>query len=239
MAKRRIRPDHFKLHGNYRTPRFSIGAKVQCEVRGELKIVGMTDAPIPWPLGVGRRGGAKSLIIRGDLVRAIRRESVSAVCHWFGVDELTAWKWRKVLGVPERNYGTRKLWEANAAAGSFWPGVKAGTAKAADPFRRARLAAAHQGKRHSRQAVEKTRQAHLGRKHSTATRRKMAEAWKRRRMGKGKPAGGYWKAWEDALIRADSVSEVMRWTGRTRGAVQWRRRVLAKKGERPASSRSR
>jgi hypothetical protein len=138
-------------------------------------------------------------------------------------------KWRKALGVPERNEGTRRLWEANAAAGSFWPGVKAGTAKAADPLRRAKLAAAHRGKRHSRQAVEKTRRANLGHKKSAAARRKMSDAWNRRRMGQRKPAGGYWKAWEDALVRTVSISEAMRWTGRTRSAVQWRRRVLRTK----------
>jgi hypothetical protein len=182
-----------KLHGRYRAPRLHIGSKVNCEVRGELRILGVTDAPIPWPLGAGARGGAKSLIVYGDLVRAVRRESSSAICHWFGVNDQTVTKWRKVLGVPERNYGTRKLWEAHAAAGGFWPGVKAGTAKAADPARRAKIAAAHRGKRHSPQSIEKTRRGLLGRKHSAATRRKLVEAWKRRRMGERKPAGG-WKA---------------------------------------------
>jgi hypothetical protein len=237
MASSRIRSAKTKLHGTYRTPRFRIGAKVMCEVRGELKIVGMTDAPIPWPLGVGSRGGSKSLVVYGDLVHAIRHESVTALCHWFGVYDLTVWKWRKVLGVPERNFGTRKLWEAHAAAGGFWPGVKAATGKAADPVRRAKLAAAHRGKRHLPQSIEKTRRANLGRKKSTTARRKMAQAWKRRRLGLRKPAGGIWKAWEDDLIRSVSISEVMRWTGRTKSAVQWRRRALAlaKLGERPAS----
>jgi hypothetical protein len=190
MATRRSQPEQLKLHGRYETARFRIGSKVKCAVRGELKIVGVTDAPIPWPLGVGARGGAKSLVVRGDLVSAIRRESVSAICYWFGAHEVTVWKWRKALGVPERNYGTCKLWVANAAAGSFWPGVQAGMAKAADPVRRAKIAAAHRGKRHSRHAVEKTRRANIGRKKSTAARRKMADAWTRRRMGHRKPAGG-------------------------------------------------
>jgi hypothetical protein len=87
-------------------------------VRGELRIVGVTDAPIPWPVGVGPRGGAKSLVVFGDLVRAIRRESVYAMCHyWFGVNYQTVTKWRKALGVPQRNEGhsqalgsKRRLW---------------------------------------------------------------------------------------------------------------------------------
>jgi hypothetical protein len=58
----------------------------------------------------------------GGLVRAVQRESVYALCYWFGVHDLTVWKWRKALGRPQRNEGT--LWEANAAAGYFWPGVE-------------------------------------------------------------------------------------------------------------------
>jgi hypothetical protein len=228
MATRRVTPARLKLHGSYLTPRFRIGAKVQCEVRGELRIVGVTDVRIPWPLGVGARGGAKSLVVRGDLVRAIRRESVYAVCHWFGVNDQTVTKWRKALGVPQLNFGTRQLWKANAAAGYFWPGVKAAKATSSDPVRRARHAAARRGKRQSAQSIEKTRQANLGRKHSAATRRKLVEAWKRRRSAKRKPVGGYWKPWEDALVGSASISAAMHWTGRTRSAVQWRRRVLAR-----------
>jgi hypothetical protein len=168
MARRRTSPGHFKLHGTYCAPRFCIGAKVQCAVRGQLRIMGVSDARIPWPIGVGQ-SGPKSLVVCGDLVRAVRRESVYAICHWFGVYNLTVWKWRKVLGVPERNFGTQKLWEASVAAGSFWRGIRAATAKAADPVRRAKLAAAHQGKWQSRQAVEKSRHAHIGRRHSNAS----------------------------------------------------------------------
>src|SRR5688500_13188151 len=107
----------------------------------------MTDGQIAWPLGVGAKGGSKSLVVYGGLVRAVRRESVYAIFHWFGVHSWTVGKWRNALGVPERSFGTRKFWQANAAAGSFWRGVKAGMAKAADPLRRAKLAAAHRGKR--------------------------------------------------------------------------------------------
>jgi hypothetical protein len=96
-----------KLHGRYRAKRFRIDAKVLGEVRGELRIVGITDARIPWPLGVGARGGARSLVLFGDLVRAVQRESVYSICHWFGVNYQTVTKWRKALGVPQLNFGTR------------------------------------------------------------------------------------------------------------------------------------
>lgn len=43
--------ERFRLLGKYRTPRLRIGRTVVCEVRGEMVISGMTDAPIPWPVG--------------------------------------------------------------------------------------------------------------------------------------------------------------------------------------------
>jgi len=179
-------------------------------VRGELKIVGISDARIPWPLATVARG-EKSLVVYDDLARAMYRESVTAICHWVGVHPVTVWKWRKVLGVPERNHGTRKLWEANTSAGTFWNGVKAGVAKARDPVRRAKLAAVHRGKRKMSDAVEKVRRSHIGTKRSAETCQKMRDAWKLRR--KSKPAGEPWKIWEDDLVRSVPVSEVMRWTG--------------------------
>jgi hypothetical protein len=39
---------------------------------GEVKVVGYTDAPIPWPLGKLR--DSKGIIVFKDLVRAIRHE---------------------------------------------------------------------------------------------------------------------------------------------------------------------
>ena len=46
-----------KLHfGVYRTPRFRIGAVVEDEIRGPVKIVKLTDAPIPRPIGKAADG---------------------------------------------------------------------------------------------------------------------------------------------------------------------------------------
>jgi hypothetical protein len=33
----------FRLLGKYRTPRFRVGQRVRCEVRGEMVITGMSD----------------------------------------------------------------------------------------------------------------------------------------------------------------------------------------------------
>jgi hypothetical protein len=71
--------DRFRLLGKYRTPRVRVGRWVRCEVRGEIQVVGFTDAPIPWPLGKCR--GHAAVIVYGDLARAVRRESALAVGH--------------------------------------------------------------------------------------------------------------------------------------------------------------
>jgi hypothetical protein len=92
--------DRFRLLGKYRTPRFRIGQSVRCEVRGEMVITAMTDAPIPWPVGKNDRG-RHSLIVYKDLVKAIRRESNQTICHWWGVCRGVVSKWRWALRVPD------------------------------------------------------------------------------------------------------------------------------------------
>jgi hypothetical protein len=69
------------LFGPYRTPRCRVGQRVRCLARGAVTVHALTDAPIPWP--VGKRGRALSLVLCGDLARAVRRESVVAVAHWW------------------------------------------------------------------------------------------------------------------------------------------------------------
>jgi hypothetical protein len=100
--------ERFHLLGTYRTPCFRYGRKVLCEVRGEVTIVGLTDAPIPWPFG--RRGrGRDLLVVYKGLAKAIRRESEQAICRWWGVCPTTVWKWRKALGVGIVTEGTSRL----------------------------------------------------------------------------------------------------------------------------------
>jgi hypothetical protein len=75
--------ERFHLLGSYRTPRFRVGQRVYCQVRGEMVITGMTDAPIPWPIGK-RGGGRRSVIVYKGLAKAVRRESNQAVAYWWG-----------------------------------------------------------------------------------------------------------------------------------------------------------
>src|SRR5436853_3546745 len=86
------------LYGPYRPPRCRLGKKLFCEIRGWVEVRRISDARIPWPQTIAGRN--KALILCGDLVKAIRRESGIAVAHWWGVSDQTVLVWRKTLGVP-------------------------------------------------------------------------------------------------------------------------------------------
>jgi hypothetical protein len=106
--------DRFKLYlGPYTTPRFKYGQVVWCESRGWMKIVGLSDAKIPWPIGrlVTSPTGRDSLIIFRGLKRAIERESIQAVAHWWGIHTHTVSRWRSVLEVTRETPGTLRLQE--------------------------------------------------------------------------------------------------------------------------------
>jgi hypothetical protein len=98
--------ERFRLLGKYRTPRLRVGQRVRCLVRGEMVITGMTDAPIPWPVGKQDRG-RRSLIVFKDLAKAIRRESSQAICHWWRVSPGVVCKWRWALRIGAISAGTR------------------------------------------------------------------------------------------------------------------------------------
>ena len=100
--------ERFRLLGKYRTPRFRYGRKVLCEVRGEVTIVGMTVAPIPWPSG--KRGRGRSPVVFKDLAKALRRELNKAICRWWGLTPQTVSKWRKALGIGPITEGTSTLY---------------------------------------------------------------------------------------------------------------------------------
>ena len=79
--------DRFRLlFGPYRTPVFRYGDAF-CELRGDVILCGLTDAPIPWPTGKKRQKGpgARAIVVYGALAEAVRRESAQAVAHWWGI----------------------------------------------------------------------------------------------------------------------------------------------------------
>jgi hypothetical protein len=217
--------DRFKLlFGPYRTPCFRYGDVVFCDVRGEVTLCGLTEAPIPWP--VGKRGRHKAIVLCGRLADAVRRESALAVAYWFGVSMQTVTAWRKALGVGATTEGTSRLRRDYFAEPWADQMRKKAHAKARDPERRAKIAAAKRGKPRPPHVGEAVAAAHRGKRASAATRRKMSEAHKRRGTRPPK-AGPPWTAEEDALARRLPAAEVARRTGRTLQAVYDRRRVLA------------
>jgi hypothetical protein len=85
------------LIGKYCAPRVRVDEWLDDERDGRVQVGGWTDAPIPWPRR--KKTGRHSLILCGDLVRAVRTESVMAICYWWGVGTTTVWAWRQALGV--------------------------------------------------------------------------------------------------------------------------------------------
>lgn len=109
------------IGGPYRTPRVKPGHAVACLMRGEVEVDGLTagpgttaeGVPLAWPYVEGV-AGKRSLILVGDLVKAVRRESVSAICRAWGVSRWQVRDWRRALGVGRYNEGTRVLWRSLA-----------------------------------------------------------------------------------------------------------------------------
>jgi hypothetical protein len=192
----------------YRTPRFKLGDVVFCDWRGEVKIVGVTDGPIPWPIGI--RDSNRSLVIYQDLAKAIRLESVGTVSQLFGVARITVTKWRKALGVPHVNPGTLAKLRQNARSEAFKT-AKMAMLRSGDPRRGQAIAAALRGKPSPMRGRplseihrEKVRQAHLA-------------------SGHRPPCGRSWEPWEDEAIRTLPAKEAAEKTGRTISAIRNRR----------------
>jgi hypothetical protein len=173
------RYDRNKLHfGPYRARRFQYGQNAECFARGEVTIIGLSDARIPWP--IGWLPGGKSPVLCGPLVKAVQREAACAMCHWWGVSPWLVRKWRRALGVPRWNEGDLRLKVAIGKSPGMKPALDAMHAKARDPVRRAKIAAAKRGVPRPPHVVEGMRQRMLGKKLSKTTRAKMSAAHKAR-----------------------------------------------------------
>jgi hypothetical protein len=171
----------FKLRfGPYRAPRYRVGHVVWDEYRGDVRVVRMSDGRIPWP--IGQKGTRRlNLILCGDLVRAVKRESRIAVMYWFGVGSDTLWLWRRELGVALSNEGTHELRSELAQEPWAKKARRKAVSKARDPARRVKIAVAKRGKPRPRHVIEAMAMARTGMKHSAATRQKMSESQRRRR----------------------------------------------------------
>jgi hypothetical protein len=225
---------HQLLFGPYRTPRFRYSSVVMCELRGEVELVGLREAPIPWPVGrrVGTHGSSRGLVLYGALARAVRLESSLAVAYWWGVTPQTVTVWRRALGVGPTTTGTSVL-RARVMLGEHGQRMRnLGRAKARDPERCAKIAAARRGKPRPAYVREAIGRAHTARVHSEEERQKRSEAHKR--LGTWPPAAGRPRTEaEDAVVRSLRLEEAAKvLTGRTVGSIRSRRRTLKMPGER-------
>jgi hypothetical protein len=216
--------ERFRLLRPYTTPSCRIGQIVRCAVLGEVRVVGYSDSPIPWP--VTRRGKWRVPVVFRGLEQAVRRESAQAIAHWWGMGVGSVRQWRRALGVEASTEGTTRLrrdyfhepWAVRAR-------VKA-HAKNQDPRRRAKLSASLRGRRKPRHVIEAVAAARRGVPLDDATRRKMSESHRAR--GTLVPGIRVWTDHEDELVRALPIAEVVRQTGRTVEAVISRRYRLRK-----------
>ena len=212
--------ERFRLLGKYRTPRFRYGRKVLCAVRGEVTIVGLTDAPIPWPICKRVRG--RSLVVFKDLVKALRRESNQAICHWWGITPQTVSKWRKALGIGPITEGTSRLYREYTKEPWAVEAFAKAHAKARDPERCRKIAEAKRGNPRPPHVLEAMHQAWRGSHHSEATRRRMSRTHRRR--GTMVPGTKVWTAEEDELVRKLPVEQAAKKTGRSLSALSARRK---------------
>jgi len=95
-----LRLDRHKFHfGPYRTPmRVVIGTYLPCAIRGGVKVVGMSKASIPWP--IGERDDEQELVVYRGLLRALRsEEEPEPIATAWGITAAKVNDWRQALGM--------------------------------------------------------------------------------------------------------------------------------------------
>jgi hypothetical protein len=202
--------DRYKLiDGPYYPPRTARGRFLVCELRGTVKVGGYSHAPIPWPKVWHRR----SLVICGDLLRALKTESVYAVSYHWGLSRAIVSTYRQQLGIPRHNPGSHRLFREHTIE-------SARTAEA-----RAKLSAAKEGTPSTESACDRERLRRIQRRpKSKEWRRKMSQRLRRR----FDLLGPYpkWTPEELALIGTMPDREVARRVNRSIGAVRHQKFAL-------------
>ena len=94
------------LGGPYCPPQVQVGQEIECALNGRVVVIGWSSGRIPWPQC---RITRTTLVLCGDLERAVRRESSQAIRFWWGISLDVITKWRKLLGVAPTNEGTAQL----------------------------------------------------------------------------------------------------------------------------------
>ncbi len=154
------------IHGPYSPPRVSVGDSIICQIRGELRVHSWSDrGAIMWPLGIreGKSPGRPSLVLTGDLVRAVETESAIAVARHWGTTWRTVRVWRRALGVGRMTEGSRRL-AVELGRPDMAIESEKGTAASLLPESRKRRDAAHsttiRGRKPHPNTIEASRRAH-------------------------------------------------------------------------------
>lgn len=205
--------DRYRLiDGPYYPPRTARGHFIVCEFRGKVKVGGYTDAPIPWPRIWGRR----SLVICGDLVRALKTESRYAVSYYWGLSLASVSAYRTRLPVLRMNPGTSRLIYEFVLPASRTPEA------------RAKRSAAREGKPSTESKSDREKLRRIQRQpKSEAVKRKMRE-YMRRRFD---TVGPYprWTRRELSMIGTIPDREVARRINRSLSAVRAKRFALRRR----------
>src|SRR6266446_8268051 len=193
------------LYGPYQPPEIPPNGVLFCEIRGYLRVGLWSNAPVPWP----KRWRSNSLVVCGDLARAVRQESVDAISYHWGVCRGVVQTWRKALGVTENTPGTshyRKWSMAHGAARL----KKRLTARAKDPTARVKTPRINHERAHP--LISPTL--------SELLKARMA------RNGHPDPELRLWTPQEDKLLGTAPDLQVAQMIGRSAAAVTYRRHSL-------------
>ena len=102
MAKK-TETDWRKKPRNRENPKRLAALALHDEYRGDVKVEGTTDAPIPWPGVRYTKGRRETLlpVLCGDLVRAVCEENEMTVAHYWGVSFYMVEAWKRAISGAE------------------------------------------------------------------------------------------------------------------------------------------
>jgi hypothetical protein len=105
----------------YRPPPLKRRDRAFCLFRDtDVVVTSWTAARISWPRcrSPEHPKGGTGLLVCEELARAIGNEPAAAIVHWWGVSEVTVFRWRKAFGIGRSDpEGSRRLIQAAAQAG--------------------------------------------------------------------------------------------------------------------------
>jgi hypothetical protein len=204
--------------GPYLPPLLPSGARLMCELRGELEVDGYTNALIPWPVACGHR---KQLILCGDLLRALRTESVAAMVFHFGISHALVSELRQPFGVERYTAGSMRL---------FWRNIEL----ARTPEAREKISRALEGTKDRMTPEDRERLREI-------QRRPKPDSWKEKMFERRRRVIDMRRPWtkeELKLIGTRPDREVARLLNRSLSAVKGKRFELLRRGATDGTTRT-